>query len=81
MDYLNKVYDLLLTQKPDYIEVLAPVPSVIQRLKNKERGQLLIYASNRSQLHDFLNKLLPQIAEIKHKKGVLWNVDIDPTEM
>jgi len=79
MEFLAKIHQLLLKQ-PATVVVLNPVASVMQRLKNKERGQLLIYAPHRSQLHQFIDCVLPQIEKLKHKKDLSWSIDIDPTE-
>jgi primosomal protein N' (replication factor Y) len=81
MLFLNKVHKLLVAKPSNLVVVFNPVASVIKRLKNKERGQLLISANNRQQLHQFIEWALPQIEKIKHKKDLAWHIDIDPIEM
>jgi primosomal protein N' (replication factor Y) len=81
MNFLNNLYQMLCEQKVVGIEVLEPVPSVIQKLNKKERGQLLIYSQNRKSLHQFLNLVLPKISQITHKRELSWSIDIDPIDM
>ncbi len=81
LNFLGKIYELSLKFKPTVIQLGSPVTSLIQRLKNKERAQLLIYSNNREQLHKFLDILELNINGLKVKSTVNWYLDIDPIEL
>jgi primosomal protein N' (replication factor Y) len=81
MDFLQQVYIIMQQNKIDDIEVFQPVSSVMQRLKNRERGQILFSSANRNILHNFIDNVMPIIDKIKHKSDLLWHIDIDPIDM
>ncbi|MBY0379721.1 MAG: primosomal protein N' [Burkholderiales bacterium] len=81
MVFLHKTHEIMHQLKVFGIEIFQPVPSVMQKLKNKERAQLLISSNNRNLLHKFINDIMPKVHEIKHKKDVLWYIDIDPLDI
>jgi primosomal protein N' (replication factor Y) len=81
MEFLHKVYEIMQQNRADEIDVFHPVPSVMQRLKNKERGQILFSSVNRNVLHKFIDSIIPQISNINHKADLSWHLDIDPIDM
>ena len=92
LDYLsavNKLMQKLVPQSqisgdeihPRAIILYPPVPSVIQRLKNKERGQILIHATNRNLIHQMFNDLIPLLQQMKPRYAIKWSIDIDPYDM
>jgi len=82
MEYLNKVFIFAEKFKPaGLVGIYPPVPAIIQRLKNRERGQILFYSQQREVLHGFLNQLTVEIPRIKPKYDISWILDVDPLEI
>jgi len=65
MEFLNRGFEIMQQHKSSDINVFNPVPSVMQRLKNKERGQLLLSSSSRNNLHDYIATVLPLLGNLK----------------
>lgn len=59
------------------VEVFDPAPAVMERLKGRERAQLLVQARVRSQLHAFLDRWAQQLASVR-AYGAHWAIDVDP---
>ncbi|MCC2625125.1 MAG: primosomal protein [Burkholderiales bacterium] len=81
MDYLQSVAKLMQKIAIKGVTINPAVPSVIQRLKNKERAQILIQSLERQQLHMLFDKLLPLLQQMKPKYSITWIIDIDPYEV
>ena len=85
LDYLSAVNNLMhkiVDEKHARdIIIYPPVPSIIQRLKNKERGQILIHAVNRNLIHQMFNDLIPLLQQMKPRYAIKWSIDIDPYDM
>lgn len=81
MMFLTQIHQLLIQNIDTSTTVFHPVASVMQRLKNKERGQILLSNAKRKELHIYLDKVVPLIEKLHHKVDVLWHIDIDPTDM
>lgn len=62
------------------IELLGPIPAVIEKRANRYRYQLLFQSLKRSQLHRVLQELMQYLTTLKNRK-VRWSLDIDPQEM
>lgn len=60
------------------IMIYAPVPAVMYKLHNRYRGQMLIAANNRNQLHTYLAQLEHEFSKIKN---VTIAIDVDPFEV
>lgn len=54
------------------------VPMPLMRLKDKERAQVLLESSDRTQLHKVMLALL---AQMPRKSSVLWTIDVDPIDV
>jgi len=63
------------------IQLLGPIPAPMPKRAGRYRAQLLIQASKRAHLQDFLKKSFPAIQKVSFKKRVRWSVDVDPQEM
>ena len=81
IEYLSHIVGVAQTFKPAEISMYPPVPAVMQRLKNRERAQVLIYGQNREELHRFLARLSMLMSDIKPKFGITYSLDIDPLEL
>jgi primosomal protein N' (replication factor Y) len=55
-----------------------PVPMPLARLASEMRAQLLVEASRRASLHQFLEAWLHQVRSIKAPRRLRWHIDVDP---
>ena len=68
-------------EKDSDIQFLGPVPAPMEKKAGKFRGQLLIQASQRKELHHILNMLIQTVEANKAAQRVRWSIDIDPQEL
>ncbi len=60
-------------------QLFDPVPMAMQRLKGRERAQLLVEARTRTALHDFLR---PWLERLRAERSTLsWQIEVDPAEI
>jgi primosomal protein N' (replication factor Y) len=52
----------------------------MERLKNMERGQLLLQADSRKDLQQLLRAWMPRLREQKLANKLRWVLDIEPLE-
>jgi primosomal protein N' (replication factor Y) len=55
-----------------------PVPMTLARLASEMRAQLLVEASRRASLHQFLDAWLDRVRSIKAPRRLRWHIDVDP---
>lgn len=67
-----------LVETDSSVRLYEPVPMSLMRLMDVERGQLLVEADTRRELHVFLARWL---SEVSPDPGVSWSVEIDPDEV
>jgi primosomal protein N' (replication factor Y) (superfamily II helicase) len=65
---------------PDGVSIYPPVPMSMQRVANVERAQMLVEASVRPALQQFLAQWSPALHALRaaHKGLLRWAVDVDP---
>ena len=78
MDFLQAVKTRM--QKND-VKVLGPVPSLMEKKAGKFRAQLMLQSRQRNNLHQALQQLTDNIADIPEAKNVRWTLDVDPQEV
>ena len=66
---------------PAGVTVLGPAPAPMEKRAGRYRAQLLIHATHRKALHDFLSSLVPQVAANRDSRKVRWSLDVDPVEL
>ncbi|HLX52695.1 MAG TPA: primosomal protein N', partial [Aquella sp.] len=81
MDYLQSVVKLMQKIAIPGVTIYPAVPSIIQRLKNKERAQILVQSVERRQLHNLFDKLIPLLQQMKPKYAITFSIDVDPYEI
>ncbi len=54
------------------------IPMPLARLASESRGQLLVEAPRRADLHAFLNAWLPRLRAMGNRGVLRWNVEVDP---
>lgn len=62
------------------VTIYDPVPAGMMRVAGRERGQLLVQANSRSQLHAFLSAWLARLATDRSTRA-RWSLDVDPLEL
>ena len=77
--FLNAAHALL--APTDGVQVFAPVAAPMERRAGHHRAQLLLHASQRTQLHRLLALWLPRIEQLKEGRKVRWSLDVDPQDM
>jgi primosomal protein N' (replication factor Y) len=60
------------------VELYDPVPMPLARLASEMRAQLLVEASRRAPLHQFLDTWLDRVRSIKAPRRLRWHIDVDP---
>jgi len=57
--------------------VFDPIAAPMQRLKGRERAQLLVQSKSRPLLHAFLDQWLKKLTDVRANR-VRWSLDVDP---
>lgn len=65
---------------PNKVTIYDPLRPQMERLKNMERGQLLMQADSRKDLQQLLRAWMPQLRMQKLANKLRWVLDIDPLE-
>lgn len=85
LEYLQAIYLKVTTTltKPDYssITVCPPCPVAMPKLHNKYRAQILIKASDRNVLHEFLTKFMSITTQVSTKGVSSSYLDVDPIDV
>ncbi len=82
LEFLNTIWDSASNVKNKNVLVSSPVPAIMQRLKSRERAQMLISSQDRTELHKFISNLMEIVSLIKKPASdISYQLDIDPFEM
>lgn len=63
------------------VELWGPVPAPMERRAGRVRGQLLLRAEKRSDLHRLLRVWIPVLERLPLARRVRWSVDVDPQDL
>lgn len=63
------------------IDVLGPIPSVMERRAGRYRFQLMLRSDSRQTLHYYVNQCRLFFEETKIDRDIRWQLDIDPIEL
>lgn len=81
-NFLEQVSELIKKLQPkNLVEVLGPIPSLMERKAGHFRAQLLLQSSQRPHLHNLLDCLLKNIEELPLIRRVRWSLDVDPLDV
>jgi primosomal protein N' (replication factor Y) len=80
LEFLAAARDAALPLAGDAVALYDPVPMRMARLKNLERGQLLVESASRPALQAFLASWNGALHEIKAPRELRWHLDVDPLE-
>jgi primosomal protein N' (replication factor Y) len=82
MAFLTEIYNELNVHNNDSsISILNPVESIISKLKNRNRANILVIASNKINLINFLASAMNLLYNIKKSKSLIFSIDVDPYDM
>ncbi len=73
---VNKLDD----QVTQDISLQGPVAAILAKKAGRHRMQLLVQATQRKRLQNFLTALVRRIEELPNKHRIHWAVDVDPVE-
>ncbi len=80
MAFLDYARHLALGLQLD-IQLWGPLPAPMERRAGRYRAQLMFQASQRRELHQLLDVLIPQFEGSKLARKVRWSIDVDPQDM
>ncbi len=80
LDFLLTLVTLIQRQDSSCL-VLGPIPAPMAKRIGQFRYQLLLQHTQRKQLHQLLNRLLPDIEKMKLTRKIRWSLDIDPIDL
>ncbi len=63
------------------LEILGPIPAMMQKKAGQYRANLLIQTQHRTHLQRWLPTLLNYISQLPSSRKVRWSLDIDPQEI
>ncbi len=81
LNFLTQVREFAKKQRYSQVEVLGPMPSLIERKAGRFRAQLLIQASQRAPLHRLLSTVLTYLEKLPTTRQVRWSLDVDPLDI
>lgn len=79
LQFLHKAVQLA-RATPNTVTIYDPIRPQMERLKNMERGQLLLQADSRKALQQLLRPWVAQLRAQKLANKLRWVLDIDPLE-
>jgi len=78
-ELLQKLSDYL---PPDAaLDILGPIPSVMERRAGRYRFQLMLRSDSRQKLHQCVAQSRQFLEQIKIDRDTRWQLDIDPIEL
>lgn len=81
LNFLHMARDLGREIIGNEVEIMEPVPAPMERRAGRYRAQLLVQASKRPPLHNFLSRWIASLSEDKLGRKVRWSLDVDPIDM
>lgn len=67
--------------KLNTLDVLGPIPALMQKKAGQYRANLLIQTQHRAHLQQWLPTLLDYISQLPTSRKVRWSLDVDPQEI
>ncbi|SEW20735.1 primosomal protein N' [Luteibacter sp. 329MFSha] len=66
---------------PGPLRIAGPMPAPMPMRAGRHRGQLLVEAGTRAQLHGFLRTWQQALASLPSARKVRWSLDVDPIDL
>lgn len=79
--FLLAAVDLIRPLNTGKTQILGPVAAPMARRAGQFRFQLLLQSPQRKDLHQLLDKVVPQISKLKLAAKVRWSLDVDPVDL
>ena len=79
LDFLRQVSEQLRPLANEQVQLFGPLPAPMEKRAGRFRTQLIVTASTRHALQQFLAQGLPIADKIKSNK-VRWSIDVDPID-
>jgi primosomal protein N' (replication factor Y) len=79
--FLKALGELITQSNLGRTQLLGPVPAPMARRAGQFRFQLLLQNTNRKELHQLLDQVLPQISKLKEAQKIRWSLDVDPVDL
>ncbi|MCX7096977.1 MAG: primosomal protein N' [Methylococcales bacterium] len=79
--FFQALADLVQQYNSGQTHILGPVSAPMARRAGFYRYQLLFQNVRRKDLHQLLDKLIPEIAKLKQAKKLRWSLDVDPVDL
>ncbi|MBT7410086.1 MAG: primosomal protein N' [Methylococcales bacterium] len=79
MNFLNQIKPFFQHQE-SVVEVLGPIPALVEKKIGKYHAQLLVQANQKKELNRVLNHWLGWMEQNTLDKSVRWVLDVDPME-
>ena len=80
LEFLSAARALAASGADERITLYDPVPMRLARLKNLERGQLLVESADRPALQAFLAGWMAGLEGLRSPRDLRWHLDVDPLE-
>jgi primosomal protein N' (replication factor Y) len=80
MAFLEEARALAEASASGGIELWGPVPAPMERRAGRHRGQLILQAAQRPELHHLLETLVLRLEGLKSARRVRWSLDVDPVD-
>jgi primosomal protein N' (replication factor Y) len=79
LEFLRKCAELRPPLAPPVaVTLFDAIPMPLPRLASESRGQLLVEARRRGDLHAFLDAWLPRLRTLGNRGVLRWNIEVDP---
>lgn len=63
------------------LQVLGPVPALLERRQGRYRWQLLLQSPSRALLQQALRERMPALDKIRAPRHLRWSLDVDPVDL
>lgn len=80
LQFLTEIAVMSAQLKLAKVDILGPVPSLMERRAGYFRAQLLLQSPQRKDLHLLLKELVARIQKLPAARYVRWSLDVDPLE-
>lgn len=81
MEWLERAKTALQAVQNVPINILGPVPALMERKAGRYRAQLLLQSDSRKPLKQVLKQLQDRLVKLKSMRTIRWSLDVDPQEM
>ena len=81
IDFLEQVRNIAKSFNIKKVDILGPVPALMERRAGRYRAQLLLQSVERQPLHNLINFLLSRIPQLSTIRRIRWAIDVDPLEV